>query len=79
MSRREVAQARGLCRSCPVRRDCLFDALHAGTRFGVWGGLTDAERQRAYTVGVPRGFRRTIAGILRLFDQGLLERLVIRL
>lgn len=79
MSRREVAAARQQCSTCPVRRDCLLDALHSGNRWGVWGGLTSAERQRAFSAGLRRGRRRTIASIMALFDEGALEGLVIRL
>lgn len=31
--------------SCPVRAECLDYALRYGVEFGVWGGLSYAERQ----------------------------------
>jgi WhiB family redox-sensing transcriptional regulator len=31
--------------SCPVRIDCLADALDSRTEFGVWGGMTERERR----------------------------------
>lgn len=37
--------ARELCFSCPVRLECLADALDAHVAFGVWGGLTERERR----------------------------------
>ncbi|WP_127128124.1 WhiB family transcriptional regulator [Georgenia sp. SYP-B2076] len=37
--------ARELCFSCPVRMECLADALSSQTSFGVWGGLTERERR----------------------------------
>lgn len=37
--------ARELCFSCPVRLECLADALDSHTTFGVWGGLTERERR----------------------------------
>lgn len=39
-----------ICRTCPVRRDCLIDAMTAETgrrasaRWGVWGGYIPVER-----------------------------------
>lgn len=38
-------QARQVCYTCPVRIDCLADALDSGTTYGVWGGLTERERR----------------------------------
>ncbi len=40
--------ARRICMGCPVRSECLADALaNASTygRFGVWGGTTERERR----------------------------------
>lgn len=34
-----------LCRSCPVRLECLADALDSCAEFGVWGGLTERQRR----------------------------------
>lgn len=36
---------RALCASCPVRVECLVDALDHGVEFGVWGGMTERERR----------------------------------
>jgi WhiB family redox-sensing transcriptional regulator len=38
-------QAKVICYTCPVRVDCLADALDSRTEFGVWGGLTERERR----------------------------------
>ncbi|SDU78745.1 WhiB family transcriptional regulator [Arcanobacterium phocae] len=38
-------QARNVCFSCPVRLECLADALNSHATFGVWGGLTERERR----------------------------------
>lgn len=37
-------QACAICRACPVRRDCLTDALAHDERHGVWGGATRQQR-----------------------------------
>jgi WhiB family redox-sensing transcriptional regulator len=37
--------AKAICRSCPVRTQCLDHAIEADERYGIWGGLTDAERR----------------------------------
>lgn len=37
--------ARMVCFQCPVRLECLADALDANCSFGVWGGLTERERR----------------------------------
>lgn len=34
------------CRMCPVRTECLADALDNRIDFGVWGGMTERERRR---------------------------------
>jgi WhiB family redox-sensing transcriptional regulator len=37
--------AKRICRACPVRNECLADALDNRTEFGVWGGMTERERR----------------------------------
>ena len=37
--------AREVCLRCPVRFECLVDALDHRIAFGVWGGLTERERR----------------------------------
>jgi hypothetical protein len=39
-----VAKAKAVCRSCPVRAECLQWALDIGLEHGVAGGLTERER-----------------------------------
>lgn len=36
--------AKSICRRCPVRADCLEHALRTDERYGIWGGLTEGER-----------------------------------
>ena len=38
-------QVRMRCMECPVRLECLADALQSRMSFGVWGGLTERERR----------------------------------
>jgi WhiB family transcriptional regulator, redox-sensing transcriptional regulator len=38
-------KAKTVCRACPVRTECLADALDNNVEFGVWGGLTERERR----------------------------------
>lgn len=42
-------EAKKICLGCEVRAECLEYALLHDERFGVWGGLTDPERQRLKT------------------------------
>ena len=43
-SDREAA-AKAVCAGCPVRRECLDHALTSGEPYGVWGGLSEGERE----------------------------------
>ena len=38
-------KAKTICMGCPVRVDCLADALDSRAEFGVWGGMTERERR----------------------------------
>ena len=38
-------RAKTVCASCPVRTECLADALDNKVEFGVWGGMTERERR----------------------------------
>ena len=38
-------RAKALCFACPVRTECLSDALDNRVEFGVWGGMTERERR----------------------------------
>ena len=41
----QIAVARRLCSSCPVREYCLEFSLHTHQDHGVWGGHTEEERR----------------------------------
>src|SRR6266480_1586488 len=38
-------RAKLICRGCPVRTECLADALDNRIEFRVWGGMTERERR----------------------------------
>src|SRR5215213_9007239 len=38
-------RAKLVCMGCPVRTECLADALDHRVEFGVWGGMTERERR----------------------------------
>lgn len=42
-----VLKAKAVCRRCPVREPCLGDALDRADPYGIWGGLSHEERERA--------------------------------
>ena len=38
-------EAKRICADCPVRIECLAEALDNRIEWGVWGGLTERERR----------------------------------
>ncbi len=38
-------RVKAVCFNCPVRTECLADALDNCVEFGVWGGMTERERR----------------------------------
>lgn len=38
-------RAKAVCFGCPVRTECLADALDNRVEFGIWGGMTERERR----------------------------------
>ena len=41
----EQHKAMAVCGACPVRAECLAEALDNEIEWGVWGGLTERERR----------------------------------
>lgn len=37
--------AKTVCMGCPVRTECLAEALDERIEWGVWGGMTERERR----------------------------------
>ena len=42
----QVAEAKAVCASCVVQRQCLAFAMQTRQMYGIWGGLTEEERAR---------------------------------
>jgi WhiB family transcriptional regulator, redox-sensing transcriptional regulator len=38
-------RAKQMCMGCPVRTECLAEALDERIEWGVWGGMTERERR----------------------------------
>ena len=43
-SQREM-RAKQMCRQCPVITQCRTHALSVGEPYGIWGGLSESERE----------------------------------
>jgi WhiB family redox-sensing transcriptional regulator len=41
----QIAEAKSVCRRCPVTESCLQWALESGQDAGVWGGMSEDERR----------------------------------
>ncbi|MGL5826522.1 MAG: WhiB family transcriptional regulator [Nocardioides sp.] len=41
----EQNKAKQVCAGCPVRTECLAEALDNEIEWGVWGGMTERERR----------------------------------
>lgn len=41
----EQHKAKAVCGACPVRTECLAEALDNQIEWGVWGGYTERERR----------------------------------
>ncbi|MDV7086018.1 WhiB family transcriptional regulator [Rhodococcus opacus] len=43
---RRESRARRICQDCPALLRCRDHALAAGEPYGIWGGMTEADRRR---------------------------------
>jgi len=41
----EQNRAKTVCMGCPVRAECLAEALDGRINFGIWGGMTERQRR----------------------------------
>lgn len=48
-------RAKDICARCPVISQCRSHALSVGEPYGIWGGLSESERD----LMLKRGIRRT--------------------
>jgi len=44
-NRAQIAEAKAVCRRCPVTEQCLLWAFESGQDSGVWGGMSEKERR----------------------------------
>lgn len=42
----QIDEAKAVCRRCPVLERCASWALEMGEAYGVWGGMSEADRRR---------------------------------
>ncbi|KOT54116.1 MULTISPECIES: WhiB family transcriptional regulator [Streptomyces] len=42
----QQADAKAVCRQCPVTSECLEWALETGQNYGIWGGTDEEERRK---------------------------------
>jgi WhiB family transcriptional regulator, redox-sensing transcriptional regulator len=45
------AAAKAICAACPVMQECRRHALTVREPYGVWGGLSEDDRNAAYLAG----------------------------
>jgi WhiB family redox-sensing transcriptional regulator len=50
----QIEQAKRICASCPVRRECLEFATRTSETHGIWGGTTPEERVKARRAAAAR-------------------------
>jgi WhiB family transcriptional regulator, redox-sensing transcriptional regulator len=43
----QIVLAKAICKHCPVQRKCLDFAQEHALAYGIWGGTTPEDRQRA--------------------------------
>lgn len=41
----KIVEAKRICKTCPIKQQCLDYALWHGDRTGIWGGKTEKERR----------------------------------
>jgi WhiB family transcriptional regulator, redox-sensing transcriptional regulator len=49
--RNREAAAKAVCHRCPVMVECARHALSVREPYGVWGGLTEDDREEIYAAG----------------------------
>ena len=65
----DAAIATAICRDeCQVRETCLAHALERPERYGIWGGLVEAERERLRRQG-GRKFTTGVSSQVQAHDE----------
>ena len=62
-------RAKQMCAGCPVRTECLAEALDNQIEWGVWGGMTERERRAVLRK------RPNVTSWRRLFEAARAEQL----
>ncbi|HEX9713503.1 MAG TPA: WhiB family transcriptional regulator [Actinomycetota bacterium] len=62
ISEEDAWRAKEICAACMVREECLAYSLTRRERYGVWGGVTEKERQDLLRRGAAQ---RVMAGSLK--------------
>ena len=53
--RARISEAKSICGNCPVLLQCRTHALSVQEPYGIWGGLSEDERESILTRGDRRG------------------------
>ena len=57
--------AKAICNTCPIKTKCADHALEVREPYGVWGGLSEEDREVIYsrrTLASPKSFRTSDCG-----------------
>jgi WhiB family redox-sensing transcriptional regulator len=65
--------AKGICAGCPVRTECADYAVRAREPYGVWGGLTEEDREAIYRRLDSRNYPRARGEGLRAAEHEISE------
>ena len=72
----ELARAQAICGDCPVRIECLEQALERGEEWGVWGGVIFWDGESFYRKRGRGRPRKADAGVAFEVDREELWQLV---
>jgi len=56
----EQNKVKNVCGACPVRAECLAEALDNRIEWGVWGGMTERERRALLRRRPAESWRRVL-------------------
>lgn len=68
---RRDQSAKRVCASCPVRLECADYAIRAREPYGVWGGLSEDDREQIFRRMEARDFPRASGAGLRIAGQAV--------